>query len=136
MEGRWPYADPERRYEVMEYPVGISYFAWGVAKITQATPLTRAGPPVAERRSVPSPMVYGLPGIVTEVNTYFLITAVLLAACLLAATWFVAGTHRRRPWDALPFVLSPVAALPCLSTSRSEPSRPARRRFSMTAISS
>ena len=53
-------------------------------------------------------MVYGLPGIVTEVNTYFLVTAVLLAACLLGATWFVAGTHRRRPWDALPFVLSPV----------------------------
>ena len=29
VEGRWPYADPHGRYQVMEYPVGISYFAWG-----------------------------------------------------------------------------------------------------------
>ena len=108
VEGRWPFADPHARYQVMEYPVGIAYFAWAAAKITQATPLTRAGPPIAERRGVASPMVYGLPGILTELNTYFLVTAVLLAACLLGATWFVANTHRRRPWDALPFVLSPV----------------------------
>jgi uncharacterized membrane protein len=108
VEGRWPYAAPHRRYQVMEYPVGISYFAWFAAKATQATSLTRAGPPISERRADPSPMVYGLPGVIREVNNYFLVTAVLLAACLLGATWFVANTHRRRPWDALPFVLSPV----------------------------
>ena len=44
----------------------------------------------------------------TEVNTYFLVTAVLLAACGLLAAWFLAGADRRRPWDALPFVLSPA----------------------------
>ena len=32
----------------------------------------------------------------------------LLTACLLGATWFLANTHRQRPWDALPFVLSPA----------------------------
>ena len=51
VEGRWPYSDPHRRYQVMEYPVGISYFAWVAAKATQATSLTRAGPPVSERRA-------------------------------------------------------------------------------------
>ena len=48
VEGRWPYADTGGRYQVMEYPVGISYLAWFAAKVTQATPLTRAGPPVAD----------------------------------------------------------------------------------------
>ena len=43
----------------------------------------------------------------TEVNTYFLVTALLLCLFGLVATWFLAGTHRGRPWDALLFVLSP-----------------------------
>ena len=44
----------------------------------------------------------------TEVNNYFLVTALLLAIFGFIATWFLAGTHRGRPWDALYFVLSPV----------------------------
>ena len=108
VEGRWPYADPHGRYQVMEYPVGISYFAWVAAKVTQATPLTRAGPPMAERRADPVAGSTACPASSPRSTRYFLITAVLLAACLLGATWFVANTHRRRPWDALPFVLSPV----------------------------
>ena len=52
--------------------------------------------------------MYGHAGHREEIDRYFLVTAVLLVACLLGATWFLAGTHRRRPWDALPFVLSPV----------------------------
>ena len=77
---------------VMEYPVGISYFAWAAAQITQATPPDAHR--TARRRSaerLPSTTVYGLPGIVTEIDRYFLTTAVLLAACLLGAIWFVAG---------------------------------------------
>ena len=34
----WPYSDDPQvraRYEVMEYPVGISYFAYGAAWVTQ-----------------------------------------------------------------------------------------------------
>ena len=46
-----------------------------------------------------------------EVDDYFLVTGVLLALCLLGATWFLVGAHRDRPWDALPFVLSPVLLL-------------------------
>lgn len=107
VEGRWPYADDQGRYRVIEYPVGIAYAAWAAAEITQTPPL-RDGPPVAERRVAPVDQVYGLPGVADEVNSYFLVTAVLMAACLLGATWFLAGTHRGRPWDALPFVLSPV----------------------------
>ena len=34
----WPYSDDPQvraRYEVMEYPVGIAYFAYGAAWVTQ-----------------------------------------------------------------------------------------------------
>ncbi len=47
-EGRWPYADAQGRYEVTEYPVGISYLAWGAAKLTQLDPV---GPPIEQRRN-------------------------------------------------------------------------------------
>jgi len=30
-EHTWPYSDTQGRYQVMEYPVGISYFAWGAS---------------------------------------------------------------------------------------------------------
>ncbi|GAB3653145.1 glycosyltransferase 87 family protein [Nocardioides korecus] len=103
-EGRWPYADSGGRYEAMEYPVGISYLAWGTALLTQLDP---SGPPVAERRLAAPGSLWGLPGMTQETNTYFLLTAVLLAGLALLTTWLVAGVHRRRPWDALMLVLSP-----------------------------
>ena len=37
-EGRWPYADSGGRYEVTEYPVGISYLAWCAAQADPARP--------------------------------------------------------------------------------------------------
>ena len=104
-EGSWPYADSGGRYEVTEYPVGISYLAWGAARLTQLDP---AGPPVEQRRDVDPGGLWSLPGMTTEVNNYFLVTALLLALFGFAATWFLAGTHRGRPWDALYFVLAPV----------------------------
>ncbi len=103
-EGRWPYADSGGRYEAMEYPVGISYLAFGTALLTQVDP---AGPPLAQRRAVDPGAVWGLPGMVRETNTYFWITAIVMSVLALATTWLLAGVHRRRPWDALPFVLSP-----------------------------
>ena len=103
-EGWWPYADNGGRYEAMEYPVGISYLAFAAA---QATLLFPAGPPVADRRAADPAGLWGQPGMAEEVNNYFFVTAFLLLVLLLAATWFLAHTHRGRPWDALPFVLSP-----------------------------
>jgi uncharacterized membrane protein len=110
-EGLWPYADNGGRYEAMEYPVGISYLAWMAAKVTQVNP---AGPPSAERRSVAPDAMWSLPGMTVEVNNYFLVTALFLCAFGLLATWFLAGVHPRRPWDALPFVLSPCLLLTSL----------------------
>ncbi len=103
-EGLWPYADSDGRYQVMEYPVGISYLAWSAAKLTQLDPL---GPPMEQRTLGDAGQLWSLPGMTDEVNTYFLVTALLLCLFGLGATWFLAGTHRGRPWDALYFVLSP-----------------------------
>lgn len=107
-EDRWPYADSGGRFEVTEYPVGISYLAWTAAELTQLHP---SGPPMAQRRAGDPTQLWTSPGMATEVNTYFLLTALLLCLFGLLATWFLAGTHRGRPWDALYFVLSPVLLL-------------------------
>ena len=105
-EGRWPYADAGGRYEVMEYPVGISYFAWGAAEAHRSS--TPSGPRSQQRRDADPGRLWSLPGMTTEVNTYFLVTALLLCLFGFIATWFLAGAHRGRPWDALYFVLSPA----------------------------
>ncbi|MEO5651393.1 MAG: glycosyltransferase 87 family protein [Marmoricola sp.] len=110
-EGLWPYSDSFGRYEVMEYPVGITYLAWFAAKLTLLIP---SGPSLSVRAHTDAGGIWGLPGmagISGEVNTYFLLTALLLFLFLLASTWLLAGTHRGRPWDALPFVLSPCLLL-------------------------
>lgn len=58
-EGVWPYSDSEGRYQVMEYPVGISYFAWATGRLTNMVG------PDPRRPSAPRlrPDVLGLPGI-------------------------------------------------------------------------
>jgi uncharacterized membrane protein len=104
VEGLWPYADNHGRYQVMEYPVGISYVAWLTAKVVQLRP---EGPSVEERHHHAPDEQWSLPGMSREVDTYFLLTAMLMFGFGLLTTWFLAGTHRGRPWDALPFVLSP-----------------------------
>jgi uncharacterized membrane protein len=103
-EQHWPYADSHGRYPAMEYPVGISYLAWFASELTT---IDAAGPPVSVRAAADPADLWGMPGMATEINANFAITAVLLFLCGLIAAWFLAGTHRRRPWDALPFVLSP-----------------------------
>lgn len=108
-EGWWPYADDGGRHQVMEYPVGISYLAWGAGELTRA--VAQEGPDVEVRRATAPEAVWGLPGMADEVDSYFLVTAVLLALAGFGAVWFLARAHRHRPWDALPFVLLPALAL-------------------------
>jgi uncharacterized membrane protein len=104
-EQHWPYSGSDGRYEVMEYPVVISYFAWGASKITALVP---SGPSQQVREETPVANLWGLPGMTKEVNTYFLVTAVLLFLCGLGAVLFLAGASRGRPWDAMAFALSPT----------------------------
>ena len=107
-EQHWPYDDSFGRFEVMEYPVLISYLAWGASKITGLMP---SGPSQAVREQTPVADLWGLPGMTREVNTYFLVTALLLFLCGLGAVLFLAGASPGRPWDAMAFALSPALLL-------------------------
>ena len=104
---RWlPYTDNGGRYMYLEYPVLTGYFAYGAAVVTQAVV---PGPTdLATRRTVPTDQVGALPSVERERRAYFKVTAVLLAPFALLAAFFLAGAHRRRPWDALPYVLAPT----------------------------
>ena len=103
-----PYTDTGGRYQAMEYPVVIGYFAYGAAVLTQALD---GWPDLGPRQAAPADRVYAAPGVGREMGLYFEVTAVLLAVFGLAAAWFLAGTHRRRPWDAMLFAAAPVLVL-------------------------
>ncbi|HLN76630.1 MAG TPA: glycosyltransferase 87 family protein [Nocardioidaceae bacterium] len=107
-EGRLPFSDTHGRYQGLEYPVVIGYFAYGVAVVTQAV---AGGADLEARRATPVDQVYAAPGVSHESGLYFVVTAVLLGAVLLVAAWFMAGAQRGRPWDAMLFALSPALAL-------------------------
>jgi uncharacterized membrane protein len=106
-----PYTDTHGRYQALEYPVVIGYFAYGAALVTHAL---SGWPDVSGRASVPADQVYAQPGVAEESWLYFKVTAVLLAPFALLAAWFLAGTHRGRPWDAALFAAAPTLALAAL----------------------
>ncbi len=103
-----PFSDTDGRYQTMEYPVVIGYFAYGAAVVTH---VLSGWPDVASRAALPAEDVYAAPGVGDESHLYFQVTAVLLAVFGLLAAWFMAGTHRRRPWDAALFAVAPVLVL-------------------------
>ena len=107
-EAAVPYADSAGRYPDLEYPVLIGYFSHSAALVTQAL---LGSPDLEARRAMPVERLYALPGVESERRNFFLVTAVLLAPFLLLSAWFLAGTHRGRPWDALGFVAAPVLVL-------------------------
>lgn len=116
-EHRWPYGASDRTvvtadgttvteaYETMEYPVLTTYFAWGASLLTSLVP---SGPSDAVRASTQIGYLWSLPGMAREVNTNFLITAILLFCCGLAAIYFLAGASPGRPWDAMAMAASPA----------------------------
>ncbi|KQY57408.1 MULTISPECIES: glycosyltransferase family 87 protein [unclassified Nocardioides] len=108
VELNWPYTDDQEsrdRFEVMEYPVGISYFAYGAAWVTH---WVSGSPDIGTRPQVPVEEHYSDPDVLDEITTYVAVSAVLLAMATLLTAWFLSRAHRRRPWDAALFAASPV----------------------------
>ncbi|MFL6061223.1 MAG: glycosyltransferase family 87 protein [Marmoricola sp.] len=104
-EHKWPYGQSNGRYPAMEYPPVISYFAWAASEVTALMP---SAPSQSVRADTTTGALWGLPGMAKEVNTYFLVTAVLLFVFGLGAVYFLAGASPGRPWDAMGLALSPV----------------------------
>lgn len=110
-EHAWPYSGDEQtraRYEVMEYPVGISYWAWGTAWVTH---WLNGSPDVEARYKAPVADLYDDPEVDQEQTIFLLVNALGFAALALVATWLLSRAHPVRPWDAAAFALSPTLML-------------------------
>ncbi|MGI8521898.1 MAG: glycosyltransferase family 87 protein [Nocardioides sp.] len=113
-ELNWPYTgDPQvrARYDVMEYPVGIAYYAWGTAWVTH---WLSGSPDLTPRYGLPVGNLAELPDVIDEEMLYVAVNAIGFLACALAAAWFLVRVHRRRPWDALFFAASPLLLVDAL----------------------
>ena len=104
VELNWPYTDDEQvraRYDVMEYPVGISYYAWarpGSTHWISGSP--DLGPALRQVHREARPVRRRCQ---REMRLFVAVNAIGLAAVALLSAWFLAGVHRRRPWDAAIF---------------------------------
>ncbi len=77
-QGAWPYIDTGD-WPALEYPVLTGAFMTAAAALTRV--MAVAGKP--------------------DYVTFFDVNVLMLAAFALLGCWFVARTHRRRPWDAV-----------------------------------
>ena len=110
-ELNWPYTDDEQvraRYEVMEYPVAISYWAWATAWVTH---WLNGSPDVTPRSAESTDALFSAPDVQREIRLFVVVNALGFAALALLAAWFLGGVNPRRPWDAAAFALSPALAL-------------------------
>ena len=110
-ELQWPYDDDpviRTKYEAMEYPVGISYWAWGTAWVTH---WLAGSPDISVRELTAVDDLWGLKGMVREVRLFVSVNAVGFGLLALLSTWLLTRVNRRRPWDAAAFALSPALLL-------------------------
>jgi uncharacterized membrane protein len=114
VELNWPYSGDEQvraRYEVMEYPVGIAYYAWATAWVTH---WVNGSPDIEPRFAKPADSLFTEPDVAHEVRLFVVLSALGFAVAALLSAWFLTGVNPRRPWDAALFALSPVLALNAL----------------------
>jgi uncharacterized membrane protein len=93
---------------VMEYPVGIAYWAYGAAWVTH---WLNGSPDVEARYGQPVGDVSASSDVRREMRIFVMVNALGFAALTLLAAWFLTGVNPRRPWDAAAFAASPVLLL-------------------------
>jgi len=107
----WPYSEDAQtraRYEVMEYPVGISYWAYGAAWVTH---WLNGSPDLESRYGQPVGAMSSTPPVLREMRIFVIVNALGFAVLALLSAWFLTGVNARRPWDAAAFALSPALLL-------------------------
>jgi uncharacterized membrane protein len=107
----WPYSadeDTRARHQVMEYPVGIAYWAWGTAWVTH---WLAGSPDIDPRYDVEPDAVWGLPGIQRETQLFVVVNALGFALLTVLSAYFLSLVNPGRPWDAVFFAASPALAL-------------------------
>ncbi len=110
-EHAWPYSDDPQvraRYDVMEYPVGISYWAWGTSWVTH---VLSGSPDLDPRYQQSSATLAGEPDVERETMLFVVVNVLGFALLALLAAWLLTKVNPRRPWDAAIFALSPTLAL-------------------------
>jgi uncharacterized membrane protein len=113
-ELNWPYSGDEQvraRYEVMEYPVGIAYFAWATAWVTH---WANGSPDIEPRYALPPGSLFADEEVSREVRLFVVLSSLGFAAAALLSAWLLTRVNPRRPWDAALFALSPALALNAL----------------------
>lgn len=96
----WPYAAADAQGEPhgMEYPVGIAYWAYGTAVVTEA--IVTLAPDDSRLATDPN----------AQMRLFYLINVLGFAVLALLASWFLTQAAGRRPWDAVWFAAAPVMA--------------------------
>lgn len=113
VEHVWPYPDdydPEvpGRFQVMEYPVGISYWAWGTSWVTH---WLNGSPDLTERKHTVVEELRSVSGVEREIDLFVVVNAIGMAALVILAAYALTRVNPRRPWDAAIFALSPTLLL-------------------------
>ena len=107
----WPWSgDPavRERFEVLEYPVGIGYAAWGTAAVVH---LVTGRPDLVARAALPTEGMFSRPDVAVEVVAYLAVNAVVLGGAALLTVALLSRVHRRRPWDAAGFAVAPALVM-------------------------
>jgi uncharacterized membrane protein len=99
---RWPEGDDTAPTAVVSYVAALS------------AQVLAGWPSVVDRDDRPVSEVSSDATVRHEAVTYVAVAAVVLLLAALAATAFLVGTHRLRPWDAMGFAAAPSLVLTAL----------------------
>ncbi|MGA8847976.1 MAG: glycosyltransferase 87 family protein [Nocardioides sp.] len=115
VEGGWPWAaDPATlaRHPILQEPALVGLWAYATARVTQ---VLAGSADLQERYAVSASSLPLVPAVRRERVVFVAVNAVALAGLALLTTVALSRVHRRRPWDAAGFALSPLLVLTGLS---------------------